>query len=82
LVEGGVATCALAKALLLLLQPMEQVDDDVADTRQKVVEAGLRSFLAECFLENAAQQLGDIAKILGVDADGVEGARGDVEFIS
>jgi hypothetical protein len=61
---------------------MEQVDDDVADTRQKVVEAGLRSFLAECFLENAAQQLGDIAKILGVDADGVEGARGDVELIS
>ena len=61
---------------------MQQVDDDVADSWQKVVEAGLGGFLAERLLENAAQQLGDIAKILGVDADGVEGARSDVELIS
>ena len=76
------AARTLAQALLLLLKAMQEVDDDVSYAGEEVVEARLRCFLAQRLLENSSQQLGHVAQVVGVDADGIEGARGDVELIS
>jgi hypothetical protein len=81
-VERAISSCALAQALLLLLEAMQQVDDDVAYTREEVVEARLGGFLAERFLEDATEQFGDISQIIRVDANGVECARGNVELVA
>ena len=80
-VERAISAGALSQALLLLLQAVQEVDDDVSYAGEEVVEARLRRFLAQRLLENASQQLGHVAQVVGVDADGIEGARGDVELI-
>ena len=61
---------------------MQQVDDDVSYTGEEVVEARLRCFLAECLFEDPTQQFWHISQISGVDSNGVEGPRGDVELVS
>lgn len=61
---------------------MQQIDDDVSYPRKKSVEACLRSFLTEGFLQNASEKLWDISQVGCIHADGVEGARGYVELIS
>ena len=74
--------CALAQTLLLLLKAMQEVDDDVSDTREEAVETLLAGFLAERFLEDAAQKVGHRAKVLGIDTDAIKGATGNVELVA
>lgn len=76
------AARTLAQALLLLLEAMQEVDDDVADTGEEAVETLLAGFLAKCFLEDGAKQVGHRAKVLGVDPDTIEGATGNVELVA
>jgi hypothetical protein len=81
-VEGAIPPGALPQPLLLLLQAVQQVDDDVANARQEVVEAGLRGFLAERLFENPTKQFRNVSEIGRVYADGVESPRRDVELIA
>jgi hypothetical protein len=67
---------------LLLLQTVEEVYDDIANLREVSVEALRGCILAEGVFEYCAQYIRHGTQVRGLDTDRIEGATGEVEFIT
>lgn len=61
---------------------MQQVDDDVPDSRQKLVKTGLRSFLAQCFLQYGPEEVWHRSQVLCFYANAVESPTCYVELVA
>ena len=61
---------------------MQQVYNDISYPGQKPIQALLTRLLTQRILQYPSEQIGDWAQIVGIDADGVEGATCYVELVA
>jgi len=61
---------------------LQKINDDISYSGQKLVQAGLGRILTESLFEDSAKEIRDRTQILSVDADGIEGAAGNVELVT
>jgi hypothetical protein len=67
---------------LLLFEAVKKVDYDVADAREITVETLWGCILTEGIFEYCTQKVWYRAQVRGVNSDRIEGATGQVEFIT